>query len=710
MNSQSKYGFPFGVSYAPYAKSKDLPMSEWERDFQTMKQLNLNTLRGFVAWDRIEISDGVYDDTKLDYLFELAERFGMDIILNVGGAFSNLCGIYPPHWLGLSGECTEVVKLDHSSFYGPRRFLCMDDPVYQQRAFHFIERIVRRYKDHPRLAAWSVWNEPLIGHVCCCRHTMNLFHGYLKKKYHNNLEELNRGWGTEFPISYRSWEEIEPGIEAGFGGGYTACLDWKNFIEEKITNMVRTENKLIKSLDPVHPTTINIVTHAETDRFYRNNLHALAQSVDIAGYSHYLLDDKPYQAAMSLDRLRCATLADRGQFNILETEAGSHQYLHPWLQASGEGECRIKNHWQSVAHGARMILLWKFSGRISDKQTDEYNLTAWDGSITDRARRNAVCAENLNSIADLLSERELHAEIAIFTPHATRMYVEMDTGTSFLMDRYTQSIEGAYKYFWDRNLPVDFLCEQDLTDGRLKNSRYRFLVIPFGVVIDPESANSIDSFVRNGGVVFADCGCGMQTMECCNQRRAPGYGLAALFGGYFNDLLSRLGHPREKVLFGETELPVTDAFAYLYPDSDTEILGRFVHGEAALTGHRAGKGYAVLCGISPFQSYCRNQTAGIPELMNFLLEKAGVKPAFEFRNDSPEAEVEVCELSLAEKSAPRCFVVINHRDEACSGVFVPLGHVPEKLHELRTGELLNLRNGVCHLELSPMQTMILMEE
>lgn len=707
---KKQISFPFGVSYAPYAKSEDLPMEEWEGDFQTMQKLGINTMRGFVAWDRIETDDGVYDDRKLDRLFELGEKYGISIILNVGGAFSNLCGIYPPHWLVLSGRCQEVVKLDHSDFFGPRRFLCMDDPVYQQFSRDFISRIVKRYRDRPNLLAWSVWNEPLIAYPCCCKHTLALFHEFLKKKYHGDLAELNRIWGTEFPISYRSWDEVEPGVEAGFGGGYLANLDWKEFIEEKIVRLIQTENQLIKSLDPAHPTTINIVTHAETDRFYRNNLHAIARSVDIAGYSHYLLNDEPYQAALSLDRLRCASRED-GHFYILETEAGPHFYLDPHYQRTSEGECRIKNHWQSVARGVRMILLWKYRGRVSDKQTDEYNLVAWDGSVTDRAKRNAACAADLNRIASELECRVLRSEVALFTPQSTRKYVELDNGTPFLLNRYTESIEGAYKFFYDRNIPVDFLCEQDLLDGNL-DARYKLLIIPFGVVIDKTSAKTILDFAEQGGTVLADEGCAMQTTDCHTQFRAPGYDLQKLFGCYFNDLLSKAANPEERVNFGNVRLEATDGFARLYPEQKTDVLAVYADGQAAMVGHAFGKGTGILCGISIFQSYLKKETTvGIAEFLNTVLKRSGVESTFAFGRGEADNGVELCELTVpGQPEAKRFIVAINHRKEPFNDALILGGRTVSSFSELRSGCEIQLTANAFSLHLGPEQAMILREK
>ncbi len=691
--------FPFGVSYAPYAKSEDLPVSEWESDFQTMRKLNINTIRGFAAWDRIERKKGEYDFSKLDFLFELAQRYDVSIILNAGGAFSNLCGIYPPHWLVRSGLCQEVVRIDGVPSFGPRRFLCMDDPAYKKISENFIRILIKRYMNHPNLSAWSVWNEPILGWPCRCPHTLALFRDYLRKKYNDDLDDLNRRWGTEFPLAYESWDAVEPGVEAGFGGGYLAALDWKNFTEEKIVRNVRHENAIFKELDPAHPTTINIITHAETDRGYRNNLRELARSVDVAGYSHYLLRDRPFEAAMSLDRLRCATAEPHGKFRILETEAGPYRYYGDYYTGSGEGEHRIRNHWQSVARGANTILLWKYRGRVSDKQTDEYNLVAWDGSVTDRAERSAAFAAGLAKLPDP-GRFTLHAKAAIFTPQASRKYVELDDGSLLTLDLHTDSISGAYKFFWDRNLPADFLWEEDLDAGALSN--YNLLVIPFGIVIPEASGKAIRAFVERGGILLADFGCGMQSEECRINRTAPGSGLKEVFGSTFNDIESHAGNPSEHFVFADSAIPVSDGFSRLHPVGARVLASYAERGGAAVTIHDYGKGKAILCGVSLFSLYLSKQS----EKVQGLLEKVIAEAQLTAPLSCPEAEVEALRLDHDDRKH-FLYIVINHRNETRDVTLYSSDVRTDILSDPRTDREIRFENGVSTLTLAPYETLTL---
>lgn len=303
----------------------------------------------------------------------------------------------------------------------------------------------------------------------------------------------------------------------------------------------------------------------------------------------YLLQDTPCEAALSLDRIRCASKAAGGFFNILETEAGAYRYFDGYYQGTGEGGVREKKHWQSVMHGARMILLWKYRGRISDKQTDEYNLMAWDGSITERAKMNAKVAGELQELAEILNQRAIRAKTAVFTPRASRKYVELDDGSLAVKDLLHDSIAGAYQIFWDRNVATDILCEEDMTLENLM--RYKLILLPFAVVIPKKSAAVLSEYVRNGGTIFADSGSGMQTEECRNCLHAPGYGLTEVFGVYYNDILSRAAAPAEKILKNGLVLPVSYGYSILHPSS-AEVYAFYASGTPAIAMNSFGKGKA----------------------------------------------------------------------------------------------------------------------
>ena len=671
MKSDKPESFSFGASFVPYAKSEDMPMSMWEDDMKMMKKMGFNTIRSFVAWDRIERQEGVYDFKKLDYIFELAEQYDMNVILNVGGAFSNLCGIYPPRWIIRDYKCQHVTEapgaLDGKPF-GPRRFICMDDPVYIKKSEVFMRKAIERYKTQKRLQAWSVWNEPILGYPCLCKHTMAEFRKWLKTKYNNDLSLLNELWGSEFPVDYVSWDEVEPGLEAGFGGGYLPAFDWITFNEEKIANHVGRISKLVKQLDPFHPTTINIITSADRKPIYFNNIFALGSTVDIVGYSHYLYNYKPYECAANLDIIRSTTKSLSREYWIIETEAGPMRYFGDFYSGSGDNGKREKAHWQSVGHGVKSILLWKYRGRISDKQTDEYTLMGWDGSMTKRAEFNSKCAIELQKTASCLNDKVSISEIAIFHSDASRKYVNLDDGSLEIEERWQDSLMGAYKVLWDLNFSADFVSETEITEGNL--FKYKLLIIPMGVIVTAPVAEQLREFVEAGGHILADYFLAAKKENCRINYRAPGNCLDKIFGCYYNDVISADANNLNKITLIDSDssqlaMTCSEVACELSPYEGAEIKAVYDSGTPALVKNDFGLGTAWLCGSTIFADYCNGKNPQLYDFVDLLTMQSGIRKKFEVNADYDQEKINNIEINeLTEKlSGERLLVIVNHNED-----------------------------------------------
>jgi beta-galactosidase GanA len=489
----------------------------------------------------------------------------------------------------------------------------------------------------------------------------------VKNKYKGDLDLLNREWGSEFPVDYLSWDEVEPGLEAGFAGGYLPAMDWFSFNEEKITANVKRVNDLIKKVDNQHPTTVNIITYADRELNYFNNVTALGKAVDIIGYSHYLFSDKPYETAANLDIIRSASNDPDRKYWIIETEAGPLRYYGDFYSGSGEGSIREKANWQAVAHGVKTILLWKYRGRISDKQTDEYNLMAWDGGVTERAKKASRISGKLQKLAAVINPGKNISQVAIFHSDVTRKYVNLDDGSLEIRKKWLDSRNGAYKVLWDLNIPVDFVNETQIVDGALH--KYKMLIIPFGAVIARDVANRLKEFVANGGNVVADFYLGAQKENCRINYQAPGEGLDKVFGGYYNDIVTIASVTSDKIAFTEhwdlPDINAGEAFCELNEYPDTEVVARYASGRAAIIKNQYGKGIALMCGSGIFAGYLDGKNPGVKTFIKEFLNESRIIADAEI--NMPQAaenqinNIEICQLSV-EKQNDSVWMIVNHNE------------------------------------------------
>lgn len=692
--------FPFGGTYAPVAKATEVPMSEWATDMARMRELGFTIMRAFVAWDRIEPVEGQRDFNSLDYIFELAERNGIWVMLHVGGVFDNLVGIYPPPWLVREYHCQPFIENPSAipAYVGVRCKICLDDPIYRTKAEEFLTTVVCRYVDSPSLHSWGVWNEPHWS-GCYCAHTLAKFRAWLQGKY-SDVQALNNAWSSEFPVRYRTWDEVEAPTGVGFlEGGYAAWLDWQAFSQDNLTAAIAWIAAIVRRWDPQNrPTTTNL-TPSDTQSAAinaRTNLWRIGEVVDVLGYSNYTYGEPRGDVlAARLDRLRSASTAQGKAFWIIETEAGPVLWVHGSLPRYTPTRRRILRHWQAIGHGAKATLCWLYRTRITDTQAGEFGLLAWDGSITERARATSKLSGLLQKHACLFIGCEYRAEVAILADHSTLAQgaAEGYEGVQSQEKNYWQrSWLGAYKLLWDLKVAADFVEDKDVTAGNLTS--YKLLLLPFRPNISDAVARGLASYVAQGGSVIAEFPLGFKDDQGILRYAAPGAEMARVFGCSAVDAFP--AQDEEICLAAglaqrEATLPVYIFQQELRPEAGAQVLGTYLSGTAAMVANHYGHGKTLLAGTLLFAAYAETGTQAVRHLVASWIDKAGVNRNVQLSTlggDDTLRDVELCQLA---GQAGRLLIVLNHNE-------VP---VEVKLRVRYTTERLRLADLVHDRDLYP---------
>lgn len=131
----SKDEITWGASFSSdYAESLGLNANEiYEK---MLEEINIDSIRLPIYWDRIEREKGNYDFRELDWQMDLAHKYNKSVILAIGYKI--------PRW----PECR---KPNWASF----------EPVeLQNQVENLIIDLVNRYKNHEALLAWQLENEP----------------------------------------------------------------------------------------------------------------------------------------------------------------------------------------------------------------------------------------------------------------------------------------------------------------------------------------------------------------------------------------------------------------------------------------------------------------------------------------------------------------------------------------------------------------------
>lgn len=681
--------FHYGASMAPYAKSTDWPMEEWDDDLAMMKKLHFTTARVFLAWDRVEIREGEFDWSRQDYFLDCAQKHGIKVILNVGGVFQSLQGIYPPRYLRRFHYHPRLPDPGRPAYNdGPCFTVCSDNPDYAERALAFIAGAVRRYAAHPALCGWMSWNEPNNSRFCYCPATVAKFHTFLKRKYQGDIAALNRVWGTEFPVDFADFEELAPPDFSGFIGGLNPSADWLEFNQELMMDKMQAVYRTIRENDSRGlPVTGNLC--------FGNVIEAVRVGMiperfrdcfDIAGCSFYTVcgwnegesDVDLFRSALRLDAHRWVSGDPLKRTLVLETEAGcDHASITPLR--------RRFNNYIALGHNAKSIILWNYRSRISDNQVGNYNLMAWDGSETERARYHAGWAEVWQHHAELINGASVVGGRAavLFDNRLRRASV-----VSRSNDWDETGWEGAVKLLWDLNIPLDAWMP---AHGALDPEKYRLLLIPAAEFMCEELAAAIAEYVREGGTVLAETPFAFKDLNNMLCRTTPNFGLDQVFGVSINDRECRETAP-------QIRYPAGEAPVYFFWSrcnvSSAEILVRYSDGTPFLTANRYGKGRAVLAGSEIFSQYIKSPSPAASEYLRKLVLECDVHRTARLFREGRELTAAGLEVSHLRGGEGDLVIIANYSSGNGVTCRVELSCGNENFRHLETGEAVDLEREI----------------
>lgn len=173
--------FPYG---AVYFRKSNPPRSDWEIDYKTASEDRMNAFRHWFLWSSVEIAPGEFDWEDYDRELELAAQNGIKTIIAEMITAA-------PEWAFRKFAHARLERRDgrkvesHMSgsfITGGFPGLCLDNEDYKQAAEVFLRELVNRYKEHPGLGSYDIWNECNYGSdICYCPATAEKFRIWLKE-------------------------------------------------------------------------------------------------------------------------------------------------------------------------------------------------------------------------------------------------------------------------------------------------------------------------------------------------------------------------------------------------------------------------------------------------------------------------------------------------------------------------------------------------
>lgn len=472
-----------GADYYP----EHWPEQRWETDLTLMRKAGFNIVRvAEFSWVLFEPAEGQFDFSWLDRWLELAKQHHMKVILGTPTAIM-------PAWLAKKYPEALSLKADGTrTVWGGRRHNCFADPDYRGLALRIVTEMAEHYADHPCVVGWQIDNE-FGGNDCRCDKCRAEFQRALERRY-ASLDEINRAWGTHFwGQQLHAWDEIPiPDDRVGEWAisNPSASLDWQRFTSRQSVDFLTAQVDILRAKCP--PT--QFITHNFMGLHASTDYYALAQPLDFVSWDNYpkLSPDIPYDSSLAADLMRGLK---KQNFLIMEQTAGPLGW-GVFSLSPKPGELR-KICYQQLAHGADGQLWFRWRSCTVGREQYWHGLLGHDGKASRRYREAAQVASECQKLAPYLAGTTLHPQIAIIYDYDSLWALQIQNG--YPGASHAEAIKRYYQALFRAGVNVDIVRPGD------DLSKYKLVLAPHLHVLSDANAQQLVDFVRNGGVLLADC-------------------------------------------------------------------------------------------------------------------------------------------------------------------------------------------------------------
>jgi beta-galactosidase len=608
--------FPYG---AVYFRKSNPPQEDWTRDYQTAAEDGLNVFRHWFLWSAIELTPGEYDWADYDRQLDLAARHGIKTIV---AEFLSAA----PEWAwrqyaharyqdatGRPAHSTISASCATGGFPG----LCLDNPDVLALGERFLTTLAERYRDHPGLGGYDVWNECNFSRShCYCPATIERFRDWLRATYGDDVRATGRAWHRH---SYASWQDVD--APRGLAP-YADSLDWLQFRIDNAYRLMRWRVEVLRRADPHHPITAHGVAQTLTDHGPSvNDEWRAAAEVDSYGFTWIAArrGDEPWKHFHAVDLVRAGCRGTNWEggpgekpFWHAEAQAGP-LWMQPQVAGRPREDGRIATpedvrYWSltSFAGGATGWLCPRWRPLLDGPLFGAFGPYALDGGRTPRSATVSCLATwaDAPEQESLWRARPVRGEVGIlFVPEAN-LFNYLQQGTT---DWFAESARGAYQGFFDLGIQPDWIKIDQLFAPDGAPAPYKLLYLAYAVHLRPESAEKLRAWVEQGGTLVSEACPGYFGERGRVGTGQPNLGLDTLFGAreQYVEFTPDIADDLSFSLDGITD-PVPGAlFLQAYEPASGTITGHYptryslAGGLPAVVDNSYGKGRTRLIGTFP---------------------------------------------------------------------------------------------------------------
>lgn len=660
---------PYG---AVYFRKSNPPREDWERDYGVAAEDGLNVFRHWFMWGAIERRPGVYDWADYDRQMDLAAKNGIKTV--IAELTHNV-----PDWayrkfaharqLRADGQPLGSVMGVSSSTGGFAHngagALTMNCPDVKEAVAAFLQALAARYKGHPALLGYDVWNEVNYAAEVDYSDWMKAdYRLWLKAKY-GSLETLAEAW---YRYSYAEWGDIEPPAEVG---AFAEGLDWLEFKKQNFYSQMQFKIDTIRAIDQdcmiaahgVGGAIPNMAANGMDDWLAASKveLYGLTWVPSRRGFA-------PWQNFFGPDITRAAA---RGKKWWHAERPAGPLWLQPQVLGRDKEDGRVMDpedvrtlSMTSFAAGASGMLNLRYRPLLDGPLFGAFGAYGMDGSRTPRSEMQSRIGKWANAPEQkaLWEARPVKGDIGLLVIPEAQAWDYL-LNHRHRPETYREAMWGAYRGFFDNGIQADWVHIDHIDE-------YDAIYAPYPIMLTAAHAKQLGAWVEKGGKLISEATPGYFGDRGKVGTVQPNSGLDAVFGAREVDVefMPDIG---DRIHFGLDGRPVDGGgFLQAYAPTTGRERGRFDDGRVAVIENRFGGGRTLLVGTHPGIAYFK--TSGANNLRYFAEAFAWTGKTQQVRLSNPALQARlhrsagksVLWVSNSTREAQQATVVIDGQDAA----------------------------------------------
>lgn len=566
-----------------------MPKERLDKDIAMMKKAKINLVRiGESTWSTYEPQEGVFDFSHLERVMDAMEKAGISVIVGTPT-------YAVPAWMVKSHPDVLALTKEGRGIYGHRQIMDITNPVY----LFYGERIIREMMKHTAgrkcVIGYQLDNETKY-YGTAGENVQRRFVKYLRKKFNDDLNEMNREFGLDYWSNrVDAWEDF-PDVRGTINGSLGA--EFEKFQRSLVTEFLSWQAKIVEE-------------YKREDQFITHNLdfewrgysygvqpgadhYEIAKYLTIAGADIYHPTQDELtgkEIAFGGDLIRSLK---RDNYLILETQA---QGFPCWTPYKGQLRLQAFSH---IASGANAVEYWHWHSIHNSLETYWKGLLSHDFEENETYLEACTVGRDFEKYGKSLVNLKKKNDVAVLVSNESLTALEWfgieATAASNEGLKYNDVVRWMYDTLYEYNVECDFIWEESENIDA-----YKMIVVPALYAAGDALLEKLNTYVRNGGTLVATFKSGFSNEHVKVSHDLQPHILYQALGVSYHQFT----FPKNVELFGdiigEAEKFYAKTFMeLLIPGEDTEVLASYGHYNwkeyGAITRHSYGKGWGYYIG------------------------------------------------------------------------------------------------------------------